>query len=99
MVASDILEFENDLLFTDGDFTVGYSDDQHQVDLIQSTKGSWKQYPLCGVGIINYLNASGAVMQLKKEITTQLTIDGYTVNEIVFENNDVNKFTVDAIRS
>jgi hypothetical protein len=81
-----------------GDFTIGLSDNQHQVDIIQSNKGSWKQYPLCGVGINNYLNASGATMQLKKEITTQLTTDGYSVNDIIFSSNEVDSFTVDAIR-
>lgn len=98
--AKDILQSisTGDLECNNGDFKNGFSDEQHQVDIIQSNAGSWKQYPLCGVGINNYLNSSGATMQLKKEITTQLTVDGYSVNEIVFETNEVDNFTVDAIR-
>ena len=98
--AKDILQSvsNGDLEFKNGDFKNGFSDEQHQVDIIQSNPGDWKQFPLCGVGINNFLNSSGAVLQLKKEITTQLTTDGYSVNEIVFETNEVDKFTVDAIR-
>lgn len=98
--AKDILQSisTGDLEWANGDFKNGFSDEQHQVDIIQSNQGDWKQYPLCGVGINYYLNSSGATMQLKKEITTQLTVDGYSVNEIVFKTNEVDKFTVDAIR-
>lgn len=86
-----------DYAWKNGDFKIDFSDEQHQTDIIQSTVGSWKQYPLCGVGIVNYLNSSGSALVLKKEITTQLEINGYTVNEIVFESNNIDKFTVDAV--
>lgn len=101
MEAKDILQSidDGDLEFSNGDFKVGLSDNQHQVDIIQSTKGSWKQYPLCGVGIVNYKNSSGATLILKQEITTQLTTDGYSVNDIIFETNEVDNFTVDAVRN
>ena len=89
---------EGDLSFLNGDFKVDFSDNQHQVDIIQSSKGSWKQYPLLGVGINNYLNSSGAQLVFKREVQTQLESDGYNVNEIVFESNDISNFTVDAVR-
>jgi len=99
--AKDILQSitTGDLEWANGDFKNGFSDNQHQVDIIQSTQGSWKQYPLCGVGISNFLSSSGSMLELKKEIDTQLTIDGYLVNEIVFTSDSAEEFTVDAIRS
>ena len=39
-----------------GDFQVDYADDQHIMNILQSSVGMYKQYPQCGVGINRYLN-------------------------------------------
>ncbi len=98
--AKDILQdTDGDLLFKDGDFVIGLSDNQHITDIIISTPGSWKEYPLCGVGIEYYLNSSGTQGILKRDIQVQLTTDGYRVDNIQFETDAIDTFTVDAIRS
>jgi hypothetical protein len=83
MDAKDFLiDTDNDLLFDNGDFSVGLSDSTHIQDIITSFTGYWKQFPLCGVGIISYLNSSGEQQRLKNEINIQLKNDGYKVNSI-----------------
>lgn len=51
------LDEDGDLNIAHGDFTVGPSDVQHVEDIIQSFAGMWKQNPLLGVGIKQFLNS------------------------------------------
>jgi hypothetical protein len=96
-----------DILFTDdnqylvekGDFATGESDGQHQKDIVYESPGAYKQYPVVGVGIINYLNAAGVQLILKKNIRIQLEGDGYRVNLVVFEGDGIEDFTIDSERN
>ena len=97
--AKDIAISENDYLFANGDFSIVDSDSQHIEDLIFENIGAYKQFPLAGTGIINYLNSSDANLKLKKEIQTQLVTDGYRVDAIIINSLESLDLTVDAIRS
>jgi hypothetical protein len=79
MAAQDILLADDfDLSITpDGDFTVGDSDVQHIILLIETNTGAWKQYPTIGVGIEKYSGSSGKGTQLRTEITATLKADGF----------------------
>ena len=79
MAAQDILlDDDFDLsIGSDGDFTVGESDMQHIILLIESSVGSWKQFPTIGVGIGKYSGSSGKGGQLRTEITANLKADGF----------------------
>lgn len=98
MVEDIKLTSENELDFTGGDFVVDFSDAQHQQDIIAEDKGSYKQYPLLGVGITKYLNSAGAELILKRIMQLQLETDGYYVEKITFEKTDISEFTVEAER-
>ena len=98
MVKDFLQDSDGDILITDGDFVIGDSDNDHIVDIINSNQGDWKEFILCGVGIDNYLNSSGMQLQLKKNIITQLGIDGYGSITVVFTGNDTSQFQVAAIR-
>lgn len=79
-MAFDILAGEDGDLLIDpvtGDIVIGLSDEQHFRDLLLSQKGDFKEYPLAGVGLINY-NKSNGKAQLDKEIRLQLKADGAT---------------------
>lgn len=97
-MVNDIHLIENELDFTGGDFVIADSDLQHQEDIISENIGSYKQYPLLGVGITQYLNSSGSQGVLRRSIKIQLESDGYYVKDIVFSNKTVDEFTVDAER-
>lgn len=98
--AKDFLQdSDGDALITNNDFVIGASDEDHIVDIINSNPGDWKEYIFCGVGIDNYLNSSGAQLQLKKQILLQLAQDGFSSITVNFADNNSSNFDVDAIRS
>lgn len=83
MEASDFLTDDTgDLIISNGDFAVGLSDVQHAVDIIESNPGDWKEYPTCGVGIDNYLNARTSQQEIYNKTRLQLIADGYQVEDI-----------------
>jgi len=82
-----------------GDLVIAASDAQHIEDVIRSNKGEWKEFPACGVGIMNYLNASLKEQEVEREIKIQLQADGYTVNRCLVKfRNDILDVQTDAIR-
>lgn len=92
MARTDIrITSENELYISNGDFAINVSDLQHEQDIIQTNKGEWKEFPLCGVGIDNYLNSENPEQFLEKEISLQFQADGITgVNVIVrFGDNGI----------
>lgn len=97
-MVKDIHLLSNDLDFTGGDFVISDSDLQHQEDIISESIGAYKEYPVLGVGIINYLNSSGSESILRRNIQIHLESDGYSIKEISFSKNSINEFTVDAER-
>ena len=99
MEAKDIILTENDYKFNNGDFVISESDTQHIQDLIFENVGAYKQFPLVGIGIRNYLNSTGQKLILSRNIQIQLQADGYLVNDVKFNNNEISDFTIDANRS
>lgn len=76
-----------DLLFTNGDFAVGDSENQNQILIIKNNTGSFKEFPLVGVGIDKYIKSSGKEDEIKRLVTIQLVADGYRVNKILIDSN------------
>jgi len=80
MMATDILlNADGDLDCAYGDFVPGVSDQQHVEDILASNKGDYKQTPLVGVGIINYLHGplSGVRRErMRADMLLQLESDG-----------------------
>lgn len=96
MVKDIELSDELDLSIKNGDFVISESDQTHVIALIKSNRGAFKEFPLLGVGIDNYIASSGTNLVLKRNMTVQLESDGYKVNEIDILN-DFN-FSIDAER-
>lgn len=96
-MANDILiDNTGDLNILNGDFNVGYSDEQHIEHVLLTSKGHYKQNPLIGVGIENYINAPLSLITkqtIEREISLQLKYDKATNIEVSY-NND--KLTVSA---
>ena len=78
-MARDILtKPEGDLNILNGDLDVGYSDEQHVEHILITSKGHFKQNPLIGVGIEDYINSPTSLItrqKLEKEIALQLESD------------------------
>lgn len=88
----DIALIDYDLEIINGDFKVSESSQQETDLLINTSVGNWFQYPLVGVGLINYLAGSQSALFIENAIKTQMETDGF-----VIENIDVNNTTFENI--
>jgi len=77
-----------DLKISNGDFQIGLSDLQHIRDIISANQGEWQEFPNMGVGIDNYIDGSN-LYQLNQNINIQLENDGYTVDSVNINYNQV----------
>lgn len=92
----DITLDDNDLMIINGDFDVSYSDQQHIELLMITYLGGWKEFPLVGVGLTNYINSSGSELIIRRNMIVQLESDSYQVNQISILPGPM--FDIDAIR-
>lgn len=76
-VRYDIALTNNDLLFRDGDLAIAESDIQHCIDTINAFPGWWKEFPLDGVGIMQYTKSPADLQMINRKMQIELTSDGY----------------------
>lgn len=78
-----LLTSDNDLQIASNDLVIGESTRQHQKMLLINPKGSYKDSPLSGVGIDDYLNNEdpGAMIRM---IRRQFVQDGMSVTAITY---------------
>jgi len=99
MVQDIILDNSGDLQFKNGDLEIGPGDEQHIVLIVNTMPGSFKQFPLLGVGIIQYSGSSGKTSELRRSISIQLTADGYSdIDVSLKENGETFMYNVNAER-
>ena len=80
---TDILLDEiGDLQIVNGDFSTGDSTSQDVQNIVMSYPGWWKQFPLMGCAVPNYLNSPAIGQQMVNIIKQQLKLDGKTVSTI-----------------
>lgn len=75
------LAFDEDLVFQDGDILVRESDQQHVKHLLVAQPGHYKNVPLLGIGIANYLYAPASnttTRELERSVKMNLEADGAT---------------------
>lgn len=88
IVAKDAkLDTDGDLLFSDGDFVVEESDQQHIDDILVSGKGNWREWPTIGVEISRYLNSTGQITNrvgLLRKMRLNLEFDNFQINQLQF---------------
>ena len=71
------------------------SDADHMKKIISASPGSYKENPMAGVAIKNYLNSAGQQDELSRKIIIQLTADGYNCNNPIIQFNASGELTVD----
>jgi len=78
-----LLDENNELLIIGGDFVMGQSDQQHVKNIVESFKGEYKQNPLVGFGVINYLKRDDKIeSEFRRDLKIQLENDGYNDSNI-----------------
>lgn len=82
------LNATNDIQIVNGDFVIEESTQQHQLLLLMSNKGEWKQNPDRCVGVSNYIENkdNGAV---SREIHTEFARDGMKITSIKVDNQNI----------
>ena len=98
MAVQDIILVDNDLSISNGDFVIQDSDSQTIELIIDSAIGHWKQFPICGVGVDNFLKSSGQQGALKREISVQLETDGMINIDIKSNSSELLDLTISAER-
>lgn len=79
MIRHDI-KVEADYINANNDLEWYESDIQHMKDTINATKGSYKENPQDGVGIMNYANSSTDSATIAREVIIELKKDLYQCN-------------------
>ena len=92
-MVQDIKLVAYDLDIAAGDFVIVESEQQETDLLLNTFLGNWFQYPLVGVGILNYLAGPLNANQLETAIKNQMVTDGFKVDSI-----DVKGTTVDNLK-
>lgn len=90
-MAKDILlDKTGDLRIENGDFVIGESTQQEVELLLTSKKGSWKESPLVGANIQQYLKQREGQTAALKEAKIQMKADGLRVNKLEINNQIIN---------
>ena len=83
-----------DLLVKDGDFVIGISEQQETDLLINTFTGNWFQYPLAGVGILQYLAGNISPVALENLIKNQMKTDGFIIDSITINGSTIENITL-----
>jgi hypothetical protein len=84
----------NDIIISNGDLTIVFSDQQHVIDTMNAYKGWWKEHPLDGVAIQQFLGAPNGDEVLIREIKVELNKDGYATSEIRIDRTNKDDITI-----
>lgn len=84
-----ITDTDFDLSIVNGDISVLESDSQHIDHIITADKGHFRQFPLVGVGIVNFLNSSTEEQEIRQLIKLQLEADGFAVRQIKISGSNI----------
>ena len=95
-----LLDSDQELVATTaGDFRVGDASNNIIKYIIVSHIGNWKEFPLVGVGIYDYLNSNVSAEEIESVITTALAADVFknpAVDASDFPSTiDINKTTIE----
>ena len=81
-----LIDDGNDLRLSEGDFEVGYSDNQQQKAILTTEKGEWKEHPEVGVGIAQML-ADDLYTEMIIEIKKQLEYYCMQIRDVALQEN------------
>jgi hypothetical protein len=81
-----LLDTDGDLSIKNGDFDIGFSDNQHQEHILLANKGEYKEFPELGVGIAAMLGDDDYTDMLI-EIKKNLEYDGMKIKNVRFDEN------------
>lgn len=93
-MATNILIQDNNFIYENGSMKIGFSDFQLFETIIYSKKGEFKETPLLGVGIEDYLNSNVSDQEINTIIATALKNDGATIKTILAKQSTNGTFDI-----
>ena len=94
-----LLDSDQELIAVNDDFRVGDASNNIIKYIVVSHVGNWKEFPLLGVGIEDYLNSNVTAEEIETTIKSSLSADVFN-NPVVDASDfpstiDINKTTVE----
>lgn len=90
-----MLDYDMDLYAENGDFVVGDSLEQDVIKNLNARKGDFKQSPLIGANVMQYLD--GVIdTAAKRDIKLALQADNLDVKKVDYENDNLKVDAVDS---
>lgn len=94
-----ILDSNGDYLIQNGDFVIGFSDNQNIFDIIYTEKGEYKANPQIGCGMQRVVNGPADKETIKQIISSNLALDGFKVSSVKVDRiNEQYEITPNASR-
>jgi len=78
-----------DLLIRHGDFVIQESDNQEIQNILDAHQGEWRQWPLVGFGIEDWLLAPLDLAKFRKDVSLQLRLDGFKKPQVILEDGQL----------
>ena len=93
IIDGDIQIISYDLNIANGDFVLTPNAEQQETDLIiNSNLGNWFEFPVVGVGIINYVAGNTSALTIENAIKNQMIADGFKVTSVNVNGTTLNNF-------
>ncbi|HRO76128.1 MAG TPA: hypothetical protein PLP27_08290 [Crocinitomicaceae bacterium] len=84
MARTDIMLDDNeDLIISNGDFMIDDSNDQHVAIIFDCVKGEIRQNPSLGFAAMHFLKSNVKDVDLKRALRVELNKDGYDDADII----------------
>lgn len=87
-MAKDVM-MNPDLMIADGDFEVAVSDNQEIQNILDAHQGEFRQWPLIGFGIDDWLLAPLDLAKFRKDVSLQLRLDGFKKPQVTLEGGQL----------
>ena len=91
MARQDVETTRNDIVISElyGDFKIVESDQAHIEHILEARPGDFKEFPLLGANVFQFLNAPGGLQAVKRKIINQLEGDNYRKIVIIAEGQNL----------
>jgi hypothetical protein len=84
-----MIDRDGRLMTKNGTLQIGNTDEQNMQAAILSHKGEFKEYPLVGADIENYLKTAGKELEMLRQVKIQLALVGYPNAGVKFVDGEL----------
>ena len=94
MTARKDIRVDKSYINANNDIEMFTSDTRHIRNIINATPNSYKENPMMGVSINNYLNSQGIENEIKRKMMIELQGDKYQCDNPIVEFDPSGKLTI-----